>query len=232
MRRLANRAERRRQRREVGRRAEEFDHRREVVLSRDLSRLADAVRGCCEILGGDSPVRGRRGVDLLQSKTGKLLAAPSPRLQGCFPRRTGDPEIRQDRGGAHRREPQIVHKASCAGQRIVPEEPVEHAVVQLDVLDSGSRPTLERSAEAGRSGGILVNTEQHLTRGSGLGVQRRCQRRLHRRRQRRGLQPRQRRRQRSQNEGSSSQHQPTVSSIAGRRHRVAATVRSTTPRPA
>ena len=59
------------------------------------------------------------------------------------------------------RQIEIVQEVSGTRQRVVLEEPVQHAVVQFDVPDAGSRPTLERSPESCCPGGILMDAEQH-----------------------------------------------------------------------
>ena len=77
----------------MGRCAGELHHRGEVVLSRDLSRLADAVRRRRKIIGGDLASGDRRRVDLLQTEIGKSVTALSPSLERLVSRRTGDPDV-------------------------------------------------------------------------------------------------------------------------------------------
>ena len=168
MRRGADHLQRRGQRGQVRRVAGELDHRGQVVLGCDVARLADAVRGRREVVGGNRPVGDRRRVDSLQTQVRELIAAAPPRFQRLGPRRTRQPEVLQHHGGGHRRQIEVFEQPPGSRQGVVLQEPLQQRRAELDVADAGPRPAFERATEAGATRRVLVHREQHPARSGGL----------------------------------------------------------------
>ena len=129
----------------------------------DAKLVDDSARLLKEAASADAlVVRNRTQV------RGELLAALLPFFQRGRAFGTGEPEVGKVGGGGYGGQSIVGEDAAGSGEGVGLKEAVENAVVQLDVLDAGFRPTFERAAIAGATGGVLVDGELHFG-GMGLG---------------------------------------------------------------
>src|SRR5581483_964752 len=149
----------------------ELDHSRHLVLLGDFPALANAVHRAFVIVRRDFAAGHGRAINVLESKGRKFIAAFFPGVQFGIPVGARYPEIRNNGRARNRREAEVGDDAPGGIEAVGLEKVFEHPVGQLDMLDAGFRPALERFAVAGSGRSVLVQAESHFA-SSGHGAAR------------------------------------------------------------